>query len=181
ATGARRPSRTRPSIVCPGAAAADVTATTNPANMAQRPPLCSRPLELRIRGARVMAGVLGLSLPRVVVLTILLAASRVTAQQTPPPASWQEFLERVAELARSAPRPEPAIGDQSIRGRVVTGRGAPLAGARIRAESTLDFGPGIRRAFADPTYTEPDLARSLQSTARSWFERQSHVREAVTA
>jgi hypothetical protein len=128
-----------------------------------------------------MAGVLGLSMPRVVVLTILLAASRVTAQQAPVPSSQQEFLERVVALAKAAPAPEPVGGDHVLRGRVVTVDGTPLAGVLIRATPTKNlYGNWDHHPFAAETYADVDLARSLRSTASIWLKRRAMTREATT-
>jgi hypothetical protein len=117
----------------------------------------------------------------IVPLLLGLATSGVTAQQEPPPATQQEFLERLAALAKSAPRAEP-VADHVIRGRVVTTTGEPVAGVRIYATTTKDlYGPRDRRAFADERYWEPDLARSLSASATAWFKRQERSRETTTA
>jgi len=117
----------------------------------------------------------------IVPLILGLVTSTVTAQQVPLPASQQEFLERVAELAKSAPVPEPVGGDHVLRGRVVTVDGAPLAGVLIRATPTKNlYGSRDHRPFAAETYADQDLARSLRSTASIWLTRRSMTREATT-
>jgi len=116
----------------------------------------------------------------IVPLILGLVTSTVTAQQVPLPASQQEFLERVAELAKSAPVPEPVGGDHVLRGRVVTVDGAPLAGVLIRATPTKNlYGSRDHRPFAAETYADQDLARSLRSTASIWLTRRSMTREGM--
>jgi hypothetical protein len=118
---------------------------------------------------------------RLVVLVIGLVPTNVTAQQVAPPASQQEFLERLTQLAKSAARPEP-VGDHVIRGRVVTTTGEPVAGARIYATTTKDlYTSRDRRAFAEERYWEPDLARTVSASASAWFKRQARSRETTTA
>lgn len=116
----------------------------------------------------------------IVPLLLGLATPGVTAQQEAPPATQQEFLDRVVALARSAPRPDP-VGDHSIRGRVVTAAGAPVAGVRVRATTTKElYGRSDRRAFSEEDYWNPDLASSMSATVTAWWRRAARSREATT-
>jgi len=110
-----------------------------------------------------------------------------TAQDAAPgPARTQasdrdDFIARLSELAKSAPKPEPLAGDHWIRGRVFTSEGAPLAGVLVRAmnsnpEQTLVD----RNAFADGP-EDGTLARSLRASASWWFTRWQNTWETTTA
>src|SRR5262249_9627237 len=151
ATGNLRSSSTRPTRGRGSFASSPATAVAPPrkpkaaseatTNKAHRPPLCLRRPDSRNRGVASMGRVHLLPRLPLVVLVIGLATANVTAQQEPHPATQQEFLERLAALAKTAPPPEP-VGEHVIRGRVVTTTGEPLAGVDIYATTTKDlYGP----------------------------------------
>ncbi len=93
----------------------------------------------------------------------------------------EEFLARLAELAKSAPPPEPARGKRTISGRVMTDVGEPLAGVVIRARREPDppTTPWVHPILEEPP-AESTLAESLQSSVTWWYRSREAVRETTT-
>lgn len=87
----------------------------------------------------------------------------------------QQFLERLAELARGAPpREEATQGDGVITGKITTEEGEPLAGVEVRAITFPSRAQSPEPSpFAPATYWEPDwkqsLSEQLDREARSTF------------
>lgn len=122
--------------------------------------------------------------PQLFGLDVAVVAAFAFAQGTAdrPAEAPKELLDRLEEIAKSAPPPQPRRGDHSIRGRVVTEEGAPLSGVLVRATSSEHpSAPYDRRAFEDEPPPDLTLARSFSNSARYWYSRHATTYETTSA
>lgn len=94
----------------------------------------------------------------------------------------KELLDRIDELAKTAPPPAPRLGEHSIHGRVVTDEGTPLEGVGVRvtwADEPI-WSPD-RAPFEDSSPPADTLARSLGWSANWWYRRRPSFSETTTA